>query len=134
MKVIKTISEESLLSVLIGLLLNLTHLDGYSYKVYMVDVCSYILKLIFFQFPDDMIEELNALGIKYINNNNFKLYINLSSIMINIVRKSSNIRKITDYEKCSFIDNLLDKYYMHLNITSICVKFIKQVSKTYSKY
>ncbi|XP_025418449.1 uncharacterized protein LOC112689130 [Sipha flava] len=117
MKVIKTISEESLLSVLIGLLLNLTHLDGYSYK-----------------FPDDMIEELNALGIKYINNNNFKLYINLSSIMINIVRKSSNIRKITDYEKCSFIDNLLDKYYMHLNITSICVKFIKQVSKTYNVY
>lgn len=82
-----------------------------------------------------MIEELNAFGIRYIeqNNNNYRSYINLISIMINTVRKSSSIRKITDYEKCSFIDRLLEKYNMHLNITSICVKFIKQVSKTYSK-
>lgn len=68
------------------------------------------------------------------NNNNYGLYINLISVIINIVRKSSNTCKITDYEKCSFIDSLLEKYSMHINITSACVKFIKQVSKTYSKY
>lgn len=80
-----------------------------------------------------MLEELNDFGNRFMNNNNYRLHINLTSIMINTVRKSSNIRKITDYEKCSFIDHLLEKYYMELNISSICIKFIKQVSKTYSK-
>lgn len=43
MEVIKTLSEENLLPVLIGLLLNLTHLDDYSYKVYINDEYSNIL-------------------------------------------------------------------------------------------
>lgn len=82
-----------------------------------------------------MFEKLNAFGIRYMeqNNDNYTSYINLVSIMINIVRKSSSTRKITDYEKCSFVNNLLEKYNMHHNITSICVKFVKQISKIYSK-
>lgn len=82
-----------------------------------------------------MIEELNLFGIRYMKyNNNYGQYINLISIMINIVKKSSSYSKITNYEKCSLIDCLLEKYSIQINITSICVKFIKQVSKTYSKY
>lgn len=83
-----------------------------------------------------MIEELNLYGIRYMEykNNNYRFYINLVSVMINIVKKSSSNTKITDYEKCFFIDRLLEKYNMHINITSICIKFIKQVSKTYSKF
>lgn len=53
--------------------------------------------------------------------------------MINIVRKSSSNIKVTVYEKCSFVDYLLENYSTDINIASICVKFIKQVSKTYSK-
>jgi len=83
-----------------------------------------------------MIEDLNSFGIQYMkyNNNNYNFYINLVSLMINIVRKSSNTNKITDYEKCSIIDHLLEKYDTIINIVLICIKFIKQVSKTYSKY
>lgn len=83
-----------------------------------------------------MIEKLNSFGIQYMeyNNNNYGVYINLISVMINIVRKSSSSSKISDYEKCLFIDCLLEKYSMDINIISVCVKFIKQVSKTYSKY
>lgn len=54
--------------------------------------------------------------------------------MINIIRKSKSSSKISNYENCSFVDCLLKTYYMHTNIASICVKFIKQVSKTYSKF
>lgn len=82
-----------------------------------------------------MIEELNSFGILFIksNSNNYRFHINLISLIINVVRKSSSNR-ITDYEKCSVIDWLLEKYYTNTNIASICVKFIKKVSKTYSKY
>jgi len=81
-----------------------------------------------------MIEELNFYGIQYMEykNNNYRFYINLVSVMINIVRKSSSDTTITDYEKCYFIGRLLQTY-MQMNVTSICIKFIKQVSKTYSK-
>lgn len=94
------------------------------------------MKFYLFQFPDNMIEKLNSFGIQYMeyNNNNYGPYINLITVMINIVRKSSSSRKITDYEKCPFIDCLLEKYSMHINISSVCIKFIKQVSKIYSKY
>lgn len=68
------------------------------------------------------------------NNNDYKAFINLISIMINIVRKSPCNSKISDYEECFFIDCLLEKYNMHLDIAIIYVKFIKQVSKAYSKY
>lgn len=83
-----------------------------------------------------MVYDLNLFGIQYMehNNNNYRSYINLISVMINIVRKSSNNSKITVYEKCSFIDRLLEKYNTHIDIVSICIKFIKKVSKTYSKY
>jgi len=83
-----------------------------------------------------MIGDLNSFGIQYMeyDNNNYSSYINLISVMINIVRKSSGSSKITDFEKCSIIDRLMEKYGMHINITSICVKYIKQVSKTISKY
>ncbi|VVC40147.1 Hypothetical protein CINCED_3A018015 [Cinara cedri] len=122
MEILKTNSDRNLQPVLIGLLLNLTHLDNYNYK-----------------FPDNMINDLNFFAIKYMehnnnNDNNNRSYMNLVSVMINIVRKSLNNSKITDYEKCSFIDCLLEKYYMHIEIVSICVKFIKQVSKIYSIY
>lgn len=82
-----------------------------------------------------MIEDLNFFGIQCIENNtnNYKSFINLISIMINIVRKSSSSIKVTVYEKCSFVDCLLENYSTDINIASICVKFIKQVSKTYSK-
>lgn len=83
-----------------------------------------------------MIEELNSFGIQFIklDSNNHKSYINLVSLMINLIRKSSSCNKIEDYEKCSFIDGLLEKYYSDITIASICVKFIKKVSKTYSNY
>lgn len=83
-----------------------------------------------------MIEELNFYGIQYMEykNNNHRFYINLVSVMINIVRKSSSNTTITDYEKCYFIDRLLETFNTQINVTSICIKFIKQVSKTYSKY
>lgn len=83
-----------------------------------------------------MIEELNFFGIQYLeyNNNNYKSYINLVSVMINVVRKSSNNIIITDYEKCSFIDRLLNDFNTNFEITFICIKFIKQVSKSYRKY
>lgn len=54
--------------------------------------------------------------------------------MINVVRKSSSNSKIKDFENCFFIDHLLEKCNMQLEIASIYVKFIKKVSKTYSKY
>ncbi|KAE9537611.1 hypothetical protein AGLY_006634 [Aphis glycines] len=119
MGLLKTNINENIQPVVIGLLLNLTHLDDYNYK-----------------FQDNMIEELNLYGIQYMEykNNNYRFYINLVSVMINIVRKSSSNTKITDYEKCYFIDRLLETYNMHINITSICIKFIKQVSKTYNVY
>lgn len=84
-----------------------------------------------------MIDELNSFGIQcleYNINKNYKSLINLVSVMINIVRKSSSNSNITDYEKCSFIDRLLNDYNFNFEITSICIKFIKQVSKIYSKY
>lgn len=68
------------------------------------------------------------------NNIKYKVFINLISVMINIVRKSSSKSKITVYEKCFLVDCLLEKYNMHIDIASICIKYIKQVSKTYSKY
>lgn len=37
MEVIKSNMEENLQPVLIGLLLNLTHLDNYNYKVYILN-------------------------------------------------------------------------------------------------
>lgn len=82
-----------------------------------------------------MIEELNSFGIEFIksNNNNHRSYINLVSLMINIITKSSS-NTVEDYEKCSIIDCLLEKYYTDIDIASICVKFIKKVSKTCSKY
>jgi len=83
-----------------------------------------------------MIQEINSFGIQCVksNNNNYRSFINLISLMTNIVRKSSSSNKITDYEKCSVVDWLLEHYYSNIDIASICVKFIKQVSKTYSKY
>uniref|UniRef100_A0A2S2NU52 Rap1 GTPase-GDP dissociation stimulator 1-B n=1 Tax=Schizaphis graminum TaxID=13262 RepID=A0A2S2NU52_SCHGA len=119
MELLKTINNENIQPVIIGLLLNLTHLDDYNYK-----------------FQDNTIEELNFYGIQYMEykNNNYRFYINLVSVMINIVRKSSSNTKITDYEKCYFIDRLLETHNMHANVTSICIKFIKQVSKTYNVY
>lgn len=82
-----------------------------------------------------MIEELNLIGLQYMeyNNNDYKTFINLISVMINIVRKTPYNSKIK-YEECFFIDCLLEKYNMHLDIATIYVKFIKQVSKIYSKY
>lgn len=68
------------------------------------------------------------------DNINHRSYINLISVMINIARKSTTNSNITDFEKCTVIDRLMEKYSTDINITSICVKFIKQVSKTYSKY
>lgn len=119
MEVLKTNINENIQPVVIGLLLNLTHLNDYNYK-----------------FQDNMIEELNFYGIQYMEykNNNYRFYINLVSVMINIVRKSSSNTTITDYEKCYFIDRLLQTYNMQMNVTSICIKFIKQVSKTYNVY
>lgn len=35
MKILETNNDEKLQSVIIGLLLNLTHLDGYNYEVYI---------------------------------------------------------------------------------------------------
>lgn len=84
-----------------------------------------------------MIEELNSFGIQCLesnNNDNYKLYVNLVSVLINIVRKSSSNSNITDYEKCSLIDRLLNDSNINFEITSVCIKFIKQVSKIYSKY
>lgn len=83
-----------------------------------------------------MIEELNSFGIQCLeyNKSSNKSFINLVSVMINIVRKSSSNCNITDYEKCSFIDRLLNDNNINFEITSVCIKFIKQVSKIYSKY
>lgn len=97
----------------------------------------YIVTIIFSQFTDNMVEELNSFGIqflKYNKNNNYKLFINLVSVMINIVKKSSSNINITEYAKCSFIDRLLIYNNINIEVTSICIKFIKQVSKIYSKY
>ncbi|XP_015371329.1 PREDICTED: uncharacterized protein LOC107166977 [Diuraphis noxia] len=118
-EVLKTNINENIQPVIIGLLLNLTHLNDYNYK-----------------FQDNMIEELNFYGIQYMEykNNNHRFYINLVSVMINIVRKSSSNTTITDFEKCYFIDRLLETYNMQINVTSICIKFIKQVSKTHNVY
>lgn len=135
MEILKTNSDKTIQPVLIGLLLNLTHLDNYNYKVNLNNIKTFLYVTILSQFPDNMVDDLNLFGIQYMeHNNSYKSYINLISIMINIVRKSSNNRKITDYEKCSFIDCLLEKYNMHIDIASICIKFIKKVSKIYSKY
>lgn len=82
-----------------------------------------------------MIEELNSFGFSCMKHNNNNIsYINLISVIINIVRKSSSNSKITEFEKCFFIDHVLEKFNMRLDIASIYVKFIKQVSKTYSNY
>lgn len=84
-----------------------------------------------------MIEELNSFGIQYIEYNNIHKItpcINLVLVMINIARKSSSYRKLSDYERCSFIDHLLKDNNLHIDIASVCVKFIKQVSKIYSNY
>lgn len=84
-----------------------------------------------------MIEELNSFGIQYIEYNNIlkiKPCINLILVMINIAKKSSSSSKLIDYEKYSFIDHLLEDSNLHTDIASICVKFIKQVSKIYSNY
>lgn len=83
-----------------------------------------------------MIQDINSFGIKCVksNNNNFGSIINLIWIMIRVIRISSNSNKITDYEKCSVVDWLLEHCYTNIDIASICVKFIRQVSKTYSKY
>lgn len=82
-----------------------------------------------------MIEELNSFGILFVksNSNNYRFHINFISLIINIVGKSSS-NKITDFEKCSVIDWLFENYNIHINIAGICVKFIKKVSKIYSKY
>lgn len=137
MDILKTNSDKNVQPVLIGLLLNLTHLDNYNYKVNLNNITAFFFYVtIFSQFPDNMVYDLNSFGIQYMeyNNNNYRSYINLISVMINIVRKSSNNSNITVYEKCSLIDRLLEKYNMHIEIASICIKFIKKVSKTYSKY
>lgn len=49
MEVLRTNIEKKLCPVLIGLLLNLTHLDNYNYKVYLNCMYyRYIFKIIFF--------------------------------------------------------------------------------------
>ncbi|XP_050422090.1 uncharacterized protein LOC126834310 isoform X2 [Adelges cooleyi] len=117
-KLISLNHKQSTQFIIIGLLMNLTHLHEYEYE-----------------FPDNMTEELNSFGVSNMNYKfNCQLYFNLVSVLINVVQKSAKKNDISKYEKCSIIDWLLENHSSHSDIAYICIKFIKTVSKTSNNY
>jgi len=53
--------------------------------------------------------------------------------MINVMRMR-HIRGVGEFDRCSIINSLMEKYFTHIGINFICVKFIKTISKIFGKY